>query len=135
MIAFISYFFTWKFDQDAVLNYSVSLLFENGITVQNWLGRLGAIISNAFFYWGFGLPSFGFIVVLIRLAHDLAKKRPIASFFSFTKDIVLIVAFCSIVLEFIFYQSSFSWGGAFGESTNIWLTNFVGRIGLFLLLF
>jgi len=135
LIAFVSYFFTWKFDQDAVLNNSISLLFENGVAVQNWLGRLGAIISNAFFYWGFGLPSFGFIVLLIRLAHDVAKKRPIMSFLNFAKDVILVIAFCSIFLEFIFYQSSFSWGGSFGESTNIWLTNFLGRIGLFLFLF
>jgi len=134
-IAFISYFFTWKFDQSAVLKFSGQLLFENEIIVRNWLGRLGAIISNAFFYWGFGIPSFGFILILLRLARDLAKRIPLSGFFEFSKNVILTVAFLSILMEFIFNNSSFSWGGAFGESTNIWLTNFLGRIGLALLMF
>ena len=134
-IAFVSYFFTWQTDQDAVLKLSGQLFFENEIIVKNWLGRLGAIVSNAFFYWGFGLPSFGFVVLFIRLAHDLAKKRPLGEFVDFSKNVILIIAFLAILLEFIFHTSAFSWGGAFGQSTNIWLTNFLGRIGLLLLLF
>jgi len=134
-IAFTSYFFTWKFDQDKVLQFSADLLFQNDISVSNWLGRLGAIVSNAFFYWGFGLPSFGFILILIRLAYDLIKKNPFIKTFDFAKHTILIISFCSIILEFFMFNSAFSWGGAFGESTNIWLSNFLGRIGLLLLLF
>lgn len=134
-IAFVSYFFTWKFDQSAVIKFSGGLLFENEVVVKNWLGRLGAIISNAFFYWGFGIPSFGFILVILRLARNLAKKIPMSDFFAFSKNVLLIVAFLSVLAEFIFNGSAFSWGGAFGESTNIWLTNFLGRIGLALLMF
>jgi S-DNA-T family DNA segregation ATPase FtsK/SpoIIIE len=134
-IAFTSYFLTWKFDQDKVLQFSAYLLFQNDISVSNWLGRLGAIVSNAFFYWGFGLPSFGFVLILIRLAYDLIKKNPIIKTFDFAKHTILIISFCSIILEFFMYNSAFSWGGAFGESVNIWLTNLLGRIGLLLLLF
>ncbi len=134
-IAFISYFFTWKTDQDKVLQFSTALLTENEISVQNWLGKLGALISNAFFYWGFGLPSFGFILILIRASYDLVQKNSIQAFFHFTKHVFLSIALASVILEFFMYNSSFSWGGAFGESTNMWLTSLLGRIGLILLIF
>jgi len=134
-IAFISYFFTWKTDQDKVLQFSTALLMENEISVHNWLGKLGAIISNAFFYWGFGLPSFGFILILIKASYDLVQRNSFQEFFHFAKHVFLSIALMSVILEFFFYSSSFSWGGAFGESTNMWLTSLLGRIGLILLIF
>ena len=45
VIAFISYLFTWKADQDQVLKLSWAILMDNTVTVTNWLGRLGAVIS------------------------------------------------------------------------------------------
>ena len=47
-ISFISYFFTWREDQDKVFNNS-SFLFDEDIKVSNLLGRLGAYASH-FFY-------------------------------------------------------------------------------------
>ena len=60
-IAFSSYVFTWQTDQDRVLQFSWGLLLQGDVEMSNWLGRLGAIVSNMFFYWGFGLPSFIFV--------------------------------------------------------------------------
>ncbi len=56
-IAFISYFFTWKEDQDKVLNNGADFLFDNETKVSNLLGRLGAYISHFFIYKGFGAAS------------------------------------------------------------------------------
>ena len=63
-IAFTSYLFTWQEDQDRVLQFNWGLLLEGDLKVTNWLGRLGAIVSNMFFYWGFGIPSFIFFQLL-----------------------------------------------------------------------
>ena len=62
-VAFVSYLFTWRIDQDRVLRFSLSLLLQGDIDMANWLGRLGAIVSNMFFYWGFGIASFVFIYI------------------------------------------------------------------------
>lgn len=133
-IAFVSYLYTWKMDQDKVLRFSWGMLMQGDLSVQNWLGRLGAIISNMFFYWGFGLPSMIFVVLLIRLGMDLVRRRSLIPFMIFARNSFVIMAFFSLVLEFIFRRSEFTWGGAFGESTCFWLTNFIGQIGLFFLL-
>jgi S-DNA-T family DNA segregation ATPase FtsK/SpoIIIE len=133
-VSFVSYLYTWKVDQDKVLKFSWGMLFQSDLNVQNWLGRLGAIVSNAFFYWGFGLPSMIFVVLIIRLGFDLLRRKPLTPFFSMARNAIVFIAFSSLVLEFIFRRSEFTWGGAFGESTCFWLTNFMGQIGLFLLL-
>ena len=41
--------------------------------------------------------------------------------------------FSSVLLEFIFSNSEFPWGGAFGQEVCTWLTNFLGTIGLIIL--
>jgi len=133
-VAFISYMYTWKTDQDKVLQFSWEIMMQGDLTVSNWLGRLGAFVSNAFFYWGFGLPSIAFVFLLFKLGTDLIKKRPLQQFFYKSKDALLWIAFLSLVLEFLFRGSDFTWGGAFGESTCLWLINFVGSVGLFFLL-
>lgn len=134
-IAFTSYLYTWKYDQDKVLEFTFQSFFQSDLKVENWLGRLGAYLSNAFFYWGFGLPSILAVVLLFRLGFDLIRKRPLMPFMILTRNSIAIMAFFSLVFEFAFRSSNFTWGGAFGESTCFWLTNFIGSIGLFLLLF
>ncbi len=134
-VAFTSYLYTWKYDQDKVLNFTFNSFFESGLKVENWLGRLGAYVSNAFFYYGFGLPSIVVILLCLRLGFDLIRKKPLMPLLILTRNSIAIMAFSSLVLEFLFRNSSFTWGGAFGESTCFWLTNFIGSIGLFLLLF
>ena len=133
-IAFVSYLYTWKMDQDKVLKFSWGMLLQADLSVQNWLGRLGAIVSNMFFYWGFGLPSMMIVVLLIKLGLDLIRRRSLIPFMIFARNSFVIMAFFSLLLEFIFRRSEFTWGGAFGESTCFWLTNFIGQIGLFFLL-
>ncbi len=133
-IAFTSYFFTWQTDQDQVLEFSTSILFNGDIVVSNWLGRLGALVANAFFYWGFGVASIFFVIIFFKLGFTILFKGSMRKFFNFLIYALYGIAFVSIVLEFVFKDSSFSWGGVFGEATNIWLSNFIGDIGLLLLL-
>jgi len=133
-IAFVSYLVTWKEDQDQVLNFSFNILFNGNVKVSNWLGRLGALVSNAFFYWGFGISSIFFVVVLFKLGITVLFKKSYAKFIHFFIYSLYVISFLSITLEYIFSDSAFSWGGAFGEASNVWLTNFIGSIGLLLLL-
>ena len=133
-IAFISYIFTWKTDQDKVLRFSWSLITQSDLSVSNWLGRLGAVLSNTFFYWGFGISSFAFIYVIGRTGLLILARKSLSKIISQLKYIMIGVVFTSLLLEFIFWKSAFSWGGAFGESTAFWLSNFLGTAGLLLFL-
>lgn len=134
LIGFVSYIFTWKADQDKVLQFSWSLIAQSDLSVSNWLGRLGAVLSNAFFFWGFGVASFAFVYLFGRLGLLLMARKPLSKFWNHLKYVIVGVVFTSLSLEFIFQKSQFSWGGAFGESTTFWLRNFLGSAGLVLFL-
>src|SRR5690625_7632646 len=58
LIYFSNCFYTWKEDQDQVMEFSWSLLFAKEISVDNWLGRFGAVVSHHLFYRGIGVSSF-----------------------------------------------------------------------------
>jgi S-DNA-T family DNA segregation ATPase FtsK/SpoIIIE len=59
LLAGISYVFTWREDQDQVMNRGLfSYIFsEDRTPVTNWLGRFGAWVSHLFYYRWFGLSS------------------------------------------------------------------------------
>ena len=128
-VAFTSYLFTWKLDQDSVLHHSWGLLLQGDLQVDNWLGRLGAIVSNLFIYWGFGLPSFLFVFLLFVLGQRTLKRVPLRKSMRLILNVCWLVFFTSVVLEFLFRRAQFPVGGTFGSFVSDWLTNFVGTPG------
>lgn len=61
ILAFISYFFTWKVDQ----SFQYSKVISNAeISVENWSGKAGAHFANLFISKWFGIASFTFPFLL-----------------------------------------------------------------------
>jgi DNA segregation ATPase FtsK/SpoIIIE, S-DNA-T family len=134
-IAFTSYLFTWREDQDKVFRGISILAPSHEVKVANLLGNLGAYISHLFFYKGFGLSSFlicsFFFITGINWL--FAKK-----YFSIKRNLryVLIgLLYLSTTLAFISRGVSFPWGGAFGDMTSDWMVRFLGKIGTACVLF
>jgi S-DNA-T family DNA segregation ATPase FtsK/SpoIIIE len=83
LIAFTSYLFTWQEDQSYVsaanggwsnLFKTTQELLDSGIkdpVVNNWLGKLGALLANQFIYEWFGVSSFLFIGVFFIIGYRL----------------------------------------------------------------
>ncbi|MCB0689253.1 MAG: DNA translocase FtsK 4TM domain-containing protein, partial [Saprospiraceae bacterium] len=132
-VAFVSYLFTWKADQDQVLDFSWGLFFDQSLKVENLLGRFGAIVSNVFFYWGIGLASFISIFVLFKLGFLLLTGRSLQGIWSPFQYALTFILFFSPLLAFVFGNVAFPWGGAFGTYVSSWLVKFVGTLGTALL--
>ncbi len=136
-IAFFSYLFTWKTDQSEVLRLNWSLLWQSDIQMANWLGRLGAIISNLFFYYGVGLPSFGVVYLLITGGRVLMRRQGSAQWVVKLRWTLLWMVLAAVFLEYIFGDRDFPWGGAVGDTIAQWLQSMLGVLGtavLFLLM-
>jgi len=129
-IAFTSYLFTWRTDQSNVLRFSWDFLQQGDLGAANWLGRLGAIVSNMFFFWGFGVPSYIFVLVFGMIGLNFLKGKPFRELIPTIWNSFIVLLLLSILMEFIFGSFSFPYGGAFGKSTTNWLLKFVGRIGV-----
>jgi len=128
--AFVSYLFTWHLDQDSVLRFSWGLLLQGDMEAANWLGRFGAIVSNMFFYWGFGISSFIIVVALIFTGLNRIKEQPSKLLVPVYRNSLLWMVALSVLFAFIFKTSQFPWGGAFGKEVGGWLNSFVGDVGM-----
>ncbi len=130
-IAFTSYIFTWKADQNHVMKFSWELLIHREVAMSNWLGRLGAILSHQFFYWWFGLPSYLIVFLLGISGVALIQRTPFSRLWKVFRYAFWLMLFSSVFLAFCFSTSEFPWGGTFGSSVSGWLTNFLGTSGMF----
>ena len=113
LIAFISYLFTWKEDQSYVsaANGGWHTLFKTreelalaGIdspVVQNWMGKVGALLAHQFIYKWFGVASFLFVGILFTVGYRLLFKVKIISTWKVLGYVLFLLVFLSVTLGFI----------------------------------
>lgn len=129
-ISFTSFAFTWKADQDKVLGD----LFSPDVSVSNWLGKFGALLSHVFIHKWFGAASyiFSFLALLtgLRITFNLElvnlRKAYAYSFF--------FLIFISVTLGFVFSDAFFYLGGSFGYTISNKLNAILGHVGTGVLL-
>jgi S-DNA-T family DNA segregation ATPase FtsK/SpoIIIE len=133
-IAFVSYFFTWKEDQDKVLQNSAGFLVDDDIRVSNLLGRLGAWVSHFFIYRGFGISSLLFCTFFFVVGINLLFERKVFSTWRNLKYITFGLVIASVALAYLFpshYNGiyEFPFGGRVGNMISDWLSRFIGPVG------
>jgi S-DNA-T family DNA segregation ATPase FtsK/SpoIIIE len=129
LLAFSSFLFTWKVDQD-IINHHWN---DPSIQVENWLGKLGAFTSHQFIFNGFGVTSFLFVFLTFILSFRILFKSnllPLGKSFKYT---LFSIVWASIALSYILPSIPIL-GGAFGFQTNVWLESIIGSIGVLLFL-
>jgi len=136
VLSFLSYFFSWKPDQDKIMNTGFFEFIFSGkeVEIENALGKLGAWTSHTFIYEWFGIASFFFpFVFLVFGIYLLTRIRvlPLKRMLAISTVSLIVI---SLVLGFFTTNSSFPYGGEFGFQFNGWLKTTVGSIGAFLFL-
>ncbi|WNH10542.1 DNA translocase FtsK 4TM domain-containing protein [Thalassobellus suaedae] len=127
-IAFVSFFFTGDADQSTISDFA-----SRDVKSKNWLSKLGAWLSYFFIQRGFGVASFIFsglifisgIYTLININKGKLRKH----WFWGT----LIVIWASVLLGF-FGDKNDVLGGTIGFEINSFLQDYIGKIGVSLLL-
>ncbi|HEX6430771.1 MAG TPA: DNA translocase FtsK [Niastella sp.] len=128
-IAFASYLFTWKEDQDKVFRGAAILFPGEEVKTTNLLGNLGAYISHLFFYKGFGAASFMFCSLFFVVGVNALLASKIFSLWRNVRYVIVGLVFFSVTLSFIFRSSSFAWGGAVGNMCSDWFVRMIGSVG------
>ncbi|HXU27744.1 MAG TPA: DNA translocase FtsK 4TM domain-containing protein, partial [Bacteroidia bacterium] len=132
-VACASYLFTWQADQDKVMGPS-SYLFSPEVRVQNWFGKMGALLSHLFMYKWFGVSSFLFVPLLLLGGIAKAFQRNISISANLWAKAVFVVLWVSLTLGFIFSDKLLFLGGGFGYIISTSLQSLIGGIGLLALL-
>ena len=98
LLAFTSYLYTWKEDQNMVFRGGWHVLMPSyEAKASNLLGNLGALVSHLFFYKGFGLASYLFCSFFFIVGVNLLFARKI---FSISRNLRYVVAgllYCSVL--------------------------------------
>jgi DNA segregation ATPase FtsK/SpoIIIE, S-DNA-T family len=128
-IAFTSYIFTWNIDQSQVIANGSHYLFAENVEAANLLGRIGALASHFFIYKCFGIAAFLICTFFFIIGVNLIFSKKYFSVFKNIKYVLIGLVVFSVLLAFIFANSPFSWGGAFGNMISGWLSRFAGQLG------
>ena len=129
-IALLSYLFTGENDQSTLNDFT-----NRATQTENWLSKIGAWVSELLIYNGFGVFSFMFsgLVVLsgVSILANSNKKRLWRNWSWGT----IIIIWGSVLFGFIF-SSAPNLGGTIGYELNIFIQDYIGKIGTaFLLIF
>lgn len=129
VIAFVSYFFTWKEDQSQVSPSASSFLFDDNIKVANLLGRLGAFIAYFFIYKGFGVASLLIATFFFIAGVNLLFNKKVFSIWRNLRYVLVGLLVISVSMAFVFSNAVFSYGGEVGKMISSWMKSFIGTIG------
>jgi S-DNA-T family DNA segregation ATPase FtsK/SpoIIIE len=144
LVAFTSFLFTWKTDQDKVMGSWWQLFFPGDeITpaasipgVENWLGKLGAVVSHVFIHKGFGVASYFFVAYTFLAGFRILFKTSLFPLRTFFKRSLFIMLWSSVGLGYIFHADYFFLGGTFGYQSALFLNSTLGIVGTgFLMVF
>ena len=126
--SFVSYYFTWQEDQSLLEQFA-----DRNAEAENLLNKFGASVSHFFIYKGFGLASlvipFLFCITGLYLFLGIGKKRLLSKWIW---GLVFII-WISVALGFFAYERPLL-GGLIGYEMNDFLQDYMGKIGVLLLL-
>ncbi|WP_308993349.1 DNA translocase FtsK [Mariniflexile litorale] len=127
-MAFFSFLFTGEADQSSLSDFA-----SRNVKTENWVSKSGAWLSDFFIQRGFGVASFiisGLIFLSgIYVLMNLSKAKLRTHWFWG----ILIVIWLSILLGF-FGNTNDILGGTIGFEVNMYLQDYIGKIGTSLLL-
>lgn len=129
-LSFTSYLFTWKADQ-SILEMGVGGLFSNNsLQVENWMGKLGAVLSNKFIHDWFGLSSYILVLTFGVFGFNLLNVK-LTNPWKFLFISLIFTIWTSLALASIFADKFFMIGGAHGYFIFKWLNGVIGKIGTY----
>ena len=128
IIAFSSYFFSWKVDQS-----NLSQLANRSIESSNLLSKLGAEISHLMIYEGVGFAAYIFAYLILSSGLFLffnLQKKTIIQRWTWGVYYILLVALIAARFEKLFPFL----GGKMGYELGALITDYIGTIGLWALI-
>ncbi len=126
--SFISFYFNWQDDQSALTEFN-----DRNEEAKNLLNKFGAAVSHFFMYKGFGITSLILPVLLclkgLYMFLGLDQKGMLKKWIWG----LIFMIWISIALGFFAYEQPLL-GGLIGYEMNDFLQDYVGKIGVLLLL-
>ena len=137
LASFGSNFFTGVADQSEINEAAGAVIAGSDIPVKNFAGLLGAKIAHFFLFKTFGLASILLIPLFYLAAIKVIFKREIYSVDRLSWQVIFYMIWGSLIAGFLVYQLDLphSLGGGIGYFVNEKLTQLIGYLSIFVILF
>ena len=126
-ISMISFLFNWQLDQS-----ELDEILSSTEDIQNFGKKIGLIISNLLIFKGFGIGSFVFPLLFSFYGLSLLINSFTKKLIDISINALVICVWTSISLSYLIENKIF--GGVFGYEIHIILLEYIGDLGLILLL-
>jgi len=134
VLAGVSYLFTWRADYDLVNEISPSWLSGNAPVTGNWLGKIGAILSQWLLAKGFGMPGLLLSLVTTGIGLNLLLRKQVVGVVALFFKVIPWMVSLSFVAGYFFGDSYFFLGGVFGCQMAALSISWWGHAGTLLLM-
>jgi len=127
----ISYFFTWQADQDklSARQSNIDFLLHEDSIITNWGGRMGALLSHQLVYKGVGIVALALGLWIALCGLSMVYGKRITTLSKYLRWLCLLLLLAAPVLAYVMPDSSFPWGGAWGNESIAYLNALIGRMG------
>ena len=126
-ISMTSFLFNWQVDQS-----ELDEIISSTEDIQNFGKKIGLIISNLLIFKGFGIGSFVFPLLFSFYGLSLLINSFTKKLIDISINALVICVWTSISLSYLIENKIF--GGVFGYEIHIILLEYIGDLGLILLL-
>lgn len=128
LLSFVSHFIHGSYDQSILSDFT-----DREQKAQNWLGKFGAFLADAFLYKGFGAASFLFVRLFFLTGMYLALFLSLSKLKKTWFWDLFAIVILSVLLGF-FNEALPELGGVFGYEMNVFLQDYLGTAGTLLVL-
>ncbi len=129
LVAFTSYLFTWRIDQD-LMSRSWGEIFSPEVRVENWLGKIGALLSHQFIFRWFGVAAFIFVLWTFLAGVRITLNTWLLPAGKALRWSVMGLFWLPTLLGFFFPKGGWQiMGGGIGYAINHHLSGWLGSFG------
>ena len=136
-LAFTSYLVNW-FDSNpgSIFKTNGTDFFkDHAVMVESWTGRLGSFLSEIFIFKGIGLGAYLVPLVFFAIGLKLLLKIRLFKPWRWIELMIIMGVWLPSLTNSIFaHHPENILGGWTGHQLNIWLSGYLGQVGLILLL-
>ncbi len=137
-LAFTSFYLNWcgELTDDYFSDLPVRLvLTDKGLQINNWMGNLGAFLSQLLVKEGFGLGAFYLSFLLFLAGYRLMFKRKILSGWGIWKYAIMSLLWLPLLMTVLFPSHPFNtFGGLTGMFIKEYLSAVLGQPGMLMVL-
>ena len=124
LIAFISFFGSWKADQSAL-----DALANRNVVVENSIRKLGASLSHLFIYQGLGVGAFSLVFMLLITGISHFLNTAISSLASRWMWTLILSLWLAVSMALLFPQNPLL-SGIIGYESNLLMIQYIGPFGV-----